>query len=364
MRPELEISQLIDLYINGSLSLEEKLKFEQRLIEDKSFKEEYEIQQIVNTVISGATEQQLREKIKSDIKAKDLQSFRFKVFVGISALILSSILVYVYQSNKNTASEIFVKDLPQQQLDNSFKSPDLKIDKFKEKSPLGITKIRSYKEPIEVDTSSFNTISEKLDIVDDIVPTTQNDNHLKLITDNSVSNIDKNPCLNFQLAVNAKISGTCKDASDGKIDLSEISAVEGGKRPYQFSKNDGNSFSEIGISYGLHPGTHKFIIKDANGCVQENSFIIPEKDCKQNKFIFNPEIGEVWKIPVEENLNYSLYIYNSSKEIVFQLNSTGKENFEWQGTSTSGKVLDAGLYAYIIELNNGVKEFGQVTIIR
>ena len=361
MRPELEISQLIDLYSNGSLSQEEKLKFEQRLNEEKSFKEDYELQLLVNTVIVGASEQSLREKIKSDIEAKDLQKFRFKVIIGISVLILSTVMIYVYSNYKHSENEIKPKDSPQKQYDSSFKSPLLKIEKYQENSSQYIPKTESLNEPKNIDTLKPSIILEKSE--KNIVQNTLNEIH-NPANENSYVKVKEDPCVNFQLTVNAKISGTCKDASDGKIDLTETSAIEGGKAPYQISKNSGTSFSKTGISYGLNSGVHEFLIIDANGCSQDKTFIVPEKDCRQSKFVFNPEIGEVWRIPVKENSIFSLYIYNSSKEIVFQLNSTSKDNFEWQGTSSSGKELEAGLYAYVIEINNGDKEYGQVTIIR
>ena len=56
---------------------------------------------------------------------------------------------------------------------------------------------------------------------------------------------------------------TCFDYSDGQI---QFGTPSGGLAPYQFSVNQGHSFTNSATYVGLHAGTYHLVVRDSTGC--------------------------------------------------------------------------------------------------
>lgn len=81
----------LDAYFDGSLSEEEKVEFEQRLMHDPSFKEEFEFQQSLRQSLRKREHEQIREMFARENASVPTKTFRIRRF--IPALIAASLLL-------------------------------------------------------------------------------------------------------------------------------------------------------------------------------------------------------------------------------------------------------------------------------
>lgn len=155
---------------------------------------------------------------------------------------------------------------------------------------------------------------------------------------------------------------SCLTTPDGEITLEP----SGGKAPYSILWVDGL------MSNGrrdLLPGTHKFIISDANNCSSSFEVEVKHKnmsDCIQIQEVITPNndgFYDTWKIR-----NIGMYpdaevqIFNRWGEKVFS--SENIEANEWDGTY-NGKLLPTDSYHFILHLQKGMKPItGVITIVR
>ena len=109
MRPELETYQLIDNYLNGSLTGDAFVAFEKRMQSDAGFAEEVDLVKLSNQVVIGASIESLRQQMRADITAIDQKSMFSKVKnwsagILLGTAVLTTGLFYV-QSSKEELSK-------------------------------------------------------------------------------------------------------------------------------------------------------------------------------------------------------------------------------------------------------------------
>lgn len=159
------------------------------------------------------------------------------------------------------------------------------------------------------------------------------------------------------------------------IDVSNISGLNandamitvnptGGVSPYTLTWNTGQNTQTIS---DLSAGLYLVEVKDKNGCIKVDSIIIhdissPLEAIKAINFI-SPNGDGKNDYLIFKNLslykNNNLTIFNRWGEILYQ--QSGYNN-DWNGYS-NGKILDQGVYFYILEIEN-VKIKSSLTIIR
>ncbi|RFZ84873.1 PKD domain-containing protein [Mucilaginibacter terrenus] len=111
--------------------------------------------------------------------------------------------------------------------------------------------------------------------------------------------------------------------------------------------------------------TYQLIVSNDNGCSDTSTvtILVKKQVVIPNTFTPNGDgINDVWNIKyVDRLLGNHLYIYNRNGSIIKDIKYyTGG----WDGTNNSGKPLPAGVYYYVIQLDEKNKQSGYVTIIR
>jgi gliding motility-associated-like protein len=151
------------------------------------------------------------------------------------------------------------------------------------------------------------------------------------------------------------------DLENIDIDL-KVSAA-GGIAPYSFEWWNGST--ENSINLGLSPGNFSVTVIDANGCIEDTSFVIAAmtSECIPNVFTPNGDTqNDTWSL--EDTFLYEdseVRIYGRFGRLLFQ--SVGYHK-DWDGTNQGDKVPD-GVYFYSIEIGHGFDQInGTVTILR
>ncbi|MDD2635934.1 MAG: gliding motility-associated C-terminal domain-containing protein, partial [Bacteroidales bacterium] len=157
------------------------------------------------------------------------------------------------------------------------------------------------------------------------------------------------------------IDPSCIGNDDGYI---EIEAM-GGTPPYTFIW--GNQTSSIEYISGLIQGNYAFTITDSNGCLLETEnikLIDTNVDCLTIPNAFTPNtdgINDTWIIENIEMFPWALIqIFNRWGQLVFEGYGAGKP---WDGT-WNGKIVPTGTYIYTVDLFNGTKYCGTVTVVK
>ena len=160
------------------------------------------------------------------------------------------------------------------------------------------------------------------------------------------------------IIINANIQdATCSTTNDGSIETSII----GGTTPYEYLWSNSESSSSL---IDIFNGGYSLQLTDANGCLITQTFDVDEKgDCLKIPNVFTPNgdgDNDFWVIQnIDEYSTISLQVVNDSGIPVYT--STSKE--PWDG-SVNGKKVDAGVYFYIIMLDNVNVFTGPISIIR
>ncbi len=146
------------------------------------------------------------------------------------------------------------------------------------------------------------------------------------------------------------------------IDL-EASAI-GGVSPYSFEWWNGSKDNPINL--GLSPGDYSVSVTDANGCIEDTSFVIltMTSECIPNVFTPNNDnVNDSWSL--EDTFLYEdseVSVYGRFGRLVFH--SVGYHD-QWDGTNKKGNDMPSGVYFYSIEIGHGFDQIkGTVTILR
>jgi gliding motility-associated-like protein len=165
----------------------------------------------------------------------------------------------------------------------------------------------------------------------------------------------------------------CPDLHDGALEVE----VTGGTpiMNYQWSTGENNTRIE-----NLNQDVYSLTVTDANNCVADTAYyLVAERDnCLEIPNAFSPNNdgqNDIWEITIRSETgteNIPLYeIYPSSQVIVMDrwgnlvFKSTDGYTDPWNGNyMNTGVVLPVDSYHYIIELDQGKRFQGNITIVK
>jgi hypothetical protein len=370
LRPELETYQLIDNYLNGTLTGEELAAFEQRLQTDSSLAEEVSFVQLTNEVVVGATFDALRNQMSNDIA--DIDASKNTRTWGLTGLILGIVSIgvvgmYTLSTEEDTTSVTgpalqtpsVIKNQPAEQSAASEKitqpATTEKTNQLRTQTDVR-TALPDEKIPLQTPLEKSTTDHAFTQIP--VIKPAETIAHTPI----SKTTDAVNPCDQVTLKAVITSSPSCDDASNGSITI-PINQISGGTKPYKIAFNKSTDAGTKEHYAYLPAGTYNINITDANGCTKNFSSEVTEKNCRKTSYVFAPDKGQVCTITAKEDESYVLTILNMAGKQVYKTN-TMEGSFEWQGLSQQGEYLTAGLYIYILEYTSGEKENGQITIVR
>ncbi len=135
--------------------------------------------------------------------------------------------------------------------------------------------------------------------------------------------------------------------------------AEGGVEPYEYSLG-GFIFQDSNVFGNLHQGTYNIYVRGADGCVSE--FEVASILSWPTMFTPNGDgINDTWRVPgLEVYPGSYIRIFDRYGAIVHE--ATVDSNVLWDGRDLSGNKVSTQDYWYILEVSDGRKYSGHVTV--
>ena len=182
--------------------------------------------------------------------------------------------------------------------------------------------------------------------------------------------IDANNCLVREdfivenLIISLDPASTILECNLENLDIALEASAIGGVSPYDFEWWNGSNDNPINL--GLSPGDYSVSVTDANGCIEDTSFVIVTmtSECIPNVFTPNNDnVNDSWSL--EDTFLYDdseVSVYGRFGRLVFH--SVGYHD-QWDGTNKKGNDMPSGVYFYSIEIGHGFDQIkGTITILR
>lgn len=155
---------------------------------------------------------------------------------------------------------------------------------------------------------------------------------------------------------------SCNNEPTGRI-MVDGQTLRGGVPPYSFSLN-GSTFTGNPVFSALFPGNYPVYARDAAGCINSlGNVVVRTEDCTY-QYVFAPMRGDVWNVPVKDDATGILIIYSKEGNVVYRVPVSSDEEAVWSGNTVSGQGLEMGLYQFEIRYDDGTRFSGTVTLVR
>jgi hypothetical protein len=365
VKPEIEISLLIDDYLNNRLDISNTLAFEERLANDKELNEKIEEQIMINEAIHFAGLAQLRESIGNDLNKIPYNKTNLKpwIYTSIGILAIAGFTYFFINENHKDRS----KDI-KTEIKTTFKKDTSSTPKNINTPVIEIVPTTKSSEIIVKEKLVVN--NKKSNIVKDIpIPeklTTNNTTFkdvIKPVNEKTITPIlSESPITPKEIVCNNTLNNTstasCKQEATGSIKLNLTNKASATFEIKELRKSNKN-----GIFTNIEAGIYTIFVKDEFNCEYTKKISISEKWCSINKnFSFAPFYGEKWNIVYDKEDFGKYSIFDQMNKLV-KNGEFGTDNIEWDGKSNNYEALPTGLYRAIIDYSDGKKEIVEITII-
>ena len=357
-KDNLHIDQLIDNYLDGNLSIEEKLQFEKELGESTELYEQLENEKLLRELVffdsAVETSDLLIEKGEDLKRIRNIKRVGLLV-IGLAAVIgLGSILFFL---EKETQEEKTEKSFSKSMDEITLGSEDVLIEPFqKEKSIVILEKPLVYSEPEskEYIEESSDSVNEPNEVIIQ-VPT----NILKQNADVNEEKSISSPVLIACDSMRADIvtEASCYSKPTGLI---EVTRIQGGSSPYEVSLNA--NLSDDGKFTDLFASEYSIQLKDKNDCKTNVLVIIEERLCEEKIYVFNPEIEEYWEFPNDENLKGEFILLNKFGGILVEKRVEDIDG-KWNGVTDVGERVSRGVYVFILKFEDNTVLKGELNVM-
>lgn len=360
MRPELETYHQIDRYFRKELTGEELAEFEQKLRIDSEFAQEVKTQEFVNSVVVGSVYSDLRSQMSVDLPEIKHSETNFGKWLwlalGSLGLILG-IIAFILLNKENSSGSL---NNSKEEIQNKIQpkeNTEARIESELDQRPVSVLPKESKRQKVAnsvMDQNSKTENSQTTAITDEPLPVLETPVLTESKPESKVEEAIKPDCKTSNIVLTPTISPSCNTEKNGKV------SFVGVPEHLKISKEKNSKATVQPVFYNMASGSHTFYISDENGCHFTQEIVVPEKNCKPNKFAFNPDLGETWKVPVSEQDEFVLTVKSRSGQVVYSNNNVN----EWAGNSQTNGTLEPGIYIYLIEYTDGRKEGGQVSIVK
>lgn len=362
MKAENDIFEIFDKFLSGSMPLEEKAAFLNRLDSDPDFSMEFKLYEITNEVIvdSGLDSVKYKlQQIHNPFWTPSKMMLGSIAFVGLLAV----------------GSLLYVSDFEQ----NNFEAQDIVFEETSS-SPkntietASITEISTERNKVVEHNSPKKSV--KNNIREEKHATTQVETPANLKESQPeivISGVNtKRNCDEVQISANILIENACKDAASGIITI-DTANIDGGNGPYTYAiLSSSKKVRKADIPFdtktryeGLKAGYYNFFIKDANGCTSysERSALVNEVSCSaklDRDFTLAAGNGVTLMI-LSNNQKADLIISDKNGHTIYVNQFSGNE-VVWYGKDSFERKVKKGTYNYQLRFNDGSLHSGSIAI--
>jgi CHU_C Type IX secretion signal domain len=357
----------VESYLNGTLDLDSRIVFEEKLLSNNELASQLELHKLGNEIILRQRLSKLEEISRSTAKEyqknKLVKNFVWPTLIATAVIMTGFYFANPYFNTENQKAIITPKkaSVIQQTTKPSFDKNTNNLESIKTSN----TKQKHYKlDSVGIKTNKLvhNDVSEE-----ESKPSISKDSHI--VKNNVLSNVTKvtitpkpsivvNASKGTLLTAQIDVTNTCINESEGQI---RVTGIEGGTKPYAVKIFNQNTNEEY-YTTGLAPGSYKVVLLDVNGCVAEYPNVtIGSYNCIKEE-VFNPLLGEVWQV-TSSSFDLHLFLYNTKGVEVFSAIIPAHTDFSWDGKQKNGEI-ESGVFVYLLKYSDGSQKQGSITILK
>lgn len=342
MSNEEKYLDLIEKYLNGSASVEEKELVTNLLNTDNEFMELYESERMIQSAVILSELTEIEKEVKAFVPRE--RSFFSKYWWVFGLVLLAVLSAYLLMPGYN---------IPLEQREKVITKPtDNKGEENKEMGSLNeikksiLVRKETVIEPKEVEgtTEHLITVDSNKSVSELVLEVEQVLNEpRKQKSDTTVKkskNINVKPCDTTKISFENYVEDACEEHDDGAIYIRNIT---GGTEPYEII-----SGGEYDLSF-LTAGSYKVNVKDKNGCLSDSKTLkVKWKICGEpEEFVISLNQGGYF----EPGTDGELTIVSEMGRVVYS--SLVTNDFRWYGRNRTGSELPLGVYNFVLTSGSG-----------
>jgi hypothetical protein len=361
----LEHKELVEKYLDGEMSFQEKLHFEGELKRNEQLASELAYYRLAHSAIIKNKLSTVHENVQLARKEYEAAQRKQKLY-KTSALAILAILgisvcgyftFFFSETKSGNKPPVIVSDSSTSVLQEN-KTGKIS-DKQNVSKSLGSEELPSPR--INVSTTSENALvpiknvdsqvrNEKNVLAKDSVQAKQA----------SVPNLNQqstDPCLGITITFQLFEKESCIGKISGEI---SVAKCEGGTKPYSYALSNGEQ-NKRGVFLNVESGEYTIQAKDKYGCEsQAKSVRIKAVHCQVDLYLDpsanSPVVFQAYPV------SGILTIHDKGGNLLFKSTKAANSDFEWNGESENTK-LAPGYYLFIIKYEDGTVQNGSVTIL-
>jgi len=374
-----QLLDLIDSYLNNSMSEGERSAFEEKMASNKDLAAKINEVRATNEAIYYASLAELKKTIAQDVKTikyKPSSNWRKATYISAGALILlSGAATYFVTNNTKSQSDSkhpsthSIKETENNYLDENNGTVVQQNPQHINKSlPLPSSGNREVKDSILSDNKATHepalseTNNQKIIEQPQATGTETKANTKK----DSLSSTERKaaPVVNEAKVICNKSFNITTEASCKRQETGSIIVTTDGAYKYTFQVNNYSTSGSRGLFENMPTGDYDVVVTYGKECVFTKKTTVTEKWCAMNSsFSFNPDYNEKWVLKYEPGTSGTFTIFDKAGKEVYN-NTFGSGNEEWNGTDKNGGIVPMGIYVAVIDYSNGHKERVELTIVR
>ncbi len=360
--------QLIDRFLLGEMTEQEKISFEQQLTEDSNLQKELNFEQSLHTSIVQASIEDLRNEVSHEIAGiKSQKAWKQKFLFAATTLLVIGGCILLFNREQEQNTEVNLS--PPKKTDNQVQTEKLTEEKITKIKPIDTTEINStvsnkkpqiVNEPIEPEAKGNNIIVEnkETELSEETLETAaEQENTEKAInsTESSNNKTTDNPCSQTRVLLSYKTKKPCLGKDDGSVTL----IATGGTEPYSYTINEEESTEYSRFDF-LEAGEYTFTSTDGNGCPSDILKVtLTAEKCFEAPKAFNPDRNN-WKHPLDDK-SRTLTIYDPAGTLIYSVTDT---KLTWTGKDMNGMDQPTDTYLYTIMEGGQLIDKNYITLVR
>lgn len=301
-----ELYDKIDRYLAGKL--EDSQRFESEIANDKDLQQAVQLEKTLRDAVIDHSVLQTRKELESirNEVAKETKQNNFWKWTGSLLLVSSSFIA---------ATLYFQNDRP---LENKATIPSNNFSS--NETELSISKVNVVEDKFTGSSPKTLTVSK----------TKQHQPNNPIENDSVIEKTPLKVLVEDRVEASRKITENEQEKTEAKLDDRE-------------TKNTSEKPQTISEPKSTEKMTDNSAVK------------------RLENHIFEPT-SETWNIPIAENKSGMFTVIDKAGEIVYKKAFGMNEEAHWDGYSSKGALLKAGLYGYVLDYMDGSVEQGTITL--
>ncbi|MBC7389965.1 MAG: hypothetical protein H7329_12175 [Opitutaceae bacterium] len=355
---------LIEGYLNGTLTEQERMAFEKELSENPELQEKTELSRASQMAIQRKKLYEIKNLI-SEVHSEKTNGKYLKGLALLGGLFaICGLGIYLSIPTKEATiksvpievasptAPVYIAPIPESQQSASkvegtkteFKKSvfEIKASDSKATVPENFPK----EQPVIEESKVSPTLTEPVK------------KQSRAISNSSeVSKIPENVCANAILQAHILTEAGCINQSTGRI---LVSGFKGGKAPYTAKLF--NSQKQVVLPENLPAGTYSLLITDQQECQKMVEGIQVKQENCQKDYELNTTNGDVLDLGTATQ-TATLSVFDKGEFVYFYKQFHQGEYIQWNGISSTGASQN-GYFVFLLEFQDGTVRNGSVTVFK